>query len=127
MAPTSGQTLTIADAIADMTGSHDASGQSGAGALVVNGAGTVALSSANTYTGGTTLETGTLMLAVPGAAGGWPITFAPGNNPVLAFGQGDAPSSPIAGFGPGDALLFEGVKPSPATSMRPAPARACSR
>ena len=46
------QTLIIADAHADMTGSKDASGQTGAGALVVNGAGTVSLSATSTYTGG---------------------------------------------------------------------------
>ncbi len=108
LAPGSGQMLTVADPIADMTGSHDASDQTGAGALVVDGAGTVTLSAADTYTGGTTIDFGTLLLAAPGAAGGGPIAFATGNSPTLELGTGDAPTNQIAGWGSGDALAFAG-------------------
>ena len=106
--PTVGQRLTISDAIADMTGAHDASGQTGAGGIVVNGGGVVTLAAANTYTGGTKLKAGTLVLAAPGAAGGGPIAFVPLADPVLAFASGDVPANPIVGFGPADSLLFEG-------------------
>ena len=60
LAPAVGQTLTINGVIADMTGSQDASGQAGEGALLLNGAGTVVIGAANTFTGGLTLASGTL-------------------------------------------------------------------
>ena len=91
-----------------MTGSHDASGQTGAGALVVNGAGTVSLAGANSYTGGTKIKDGTLLLAAPGAAGSGTIAFVPLADPVLEFSAANAPTNPIAGFGPGDFLQIDG-------------------
>jgi autotransporter-associated beta strand protein len=69
LAPGSGQTLTISGVIADMTGSKDASGQTGAGSLRVSGAGTVALDADNTFTGGVTLTQGVLDLEADGAGG----------------------------------------------------------
>jgi hypothetical protein len=55
LAPTSGQTLTIAGVIADQGGSA----HGGAGALDIAGAGTVVLAAVNSFVGGTTLTSGT--------------------------------------------------------------------
>ena len=77
-APSAGETLRVGNVIADLTGSKDASGQTGAGNVVVSGAGTVVLSAANTYTGGTTVRAGTLQLAQATAAGAGPITLNSG-------------------------------------------------
>ena len=69
LAPPAGQSLTISDVIADETGSHDASGATGSGALVIRGKGMVVLD-ADTYVGGTTIAEGArLELAAPGAGG----------------------------------------------------------
>jgi autotransporter-associated beta strand protein len=59
-APGAGATVTISDAIADMTGSHDPSNLTRAGSVIVNGAGTLILAAANTYGGATTIAAGTL-------------------------------------------------------------------
>jgi hypothetical protein len=74
-APASGQTLTIADAIADEYGSTAAGGHGG---IVVDGAGTVQLSAAgNDYTGGSTIEAGgTLEIAAGSSAGSGAVVFA---------------------------------------------------
>ena len=61
-APDAAHIISISDVIADMTGSHDASGQTGAGHLVLDGEGTLVLGTANTFTGGITIENGTLDL-----------------------------------------------------------------
>ncbi len=108
LAPAAGDTLAIAGGIADMTGSHDASGQTGAGGIIVNGAGTVTLSSASSFTGGTKIKDGTLLLGAPGAAGSGAIAFVPLADPVLEFSPADVPTNPIVGFGPGDFLKIDG-------------------
>ena len=59
--------MTVAGVIADMTGSHDASGQTGAGGIIVDGPGTLALSAANTFTGGAKITEGTLELTGAGS------------------------------------------------------------
>jgi len=56
--PGAGATQTVADAIADQTGS----GNAGSYGLVKTGAGTLVLDAANTFTGGMTLNGGTLSL-----------------------------------------------------------------
>ena len=106
-APAAGATTTISDAISDMTGSHDASGQTGAGAIVMDGAGTLVLSAANTYTGGTTLEAGTLDLANPQAAGSGTITFA--GVATLKLEQPAWLAPPVAGLADDDVIEFVGV------------------
>ncbi len=78
LAPAMGQTLTVADAIADQSGSGGTGSQAGTAAVVLAGPGTVTLGAADTYTGGTTLRAGTLSLANPAGAGTGSITFAPG-------------------------------------------------
>ena len=111
--PASGQTLTIANMIADGSGS----GGTGAAGVVMTGAGTVVLSATNKYTGGTSLRDGTLSLQAPGAAGsGW-ISFAYGTADTLVVGAGDMPANGIAGFLPGDAIDLQGI--GTATSATP--------
>ena len=79
-APGAGQTETISGVIADMTGSNDASGQTGRGSLIMKGPGTLDLAADNTpgsssdaskagFSGGIDIEGGTVQLAAAGAAG----------------------------------------------------------
>jgi hypothetical protein len=82
-APSSGHTITITGNIADMTGSHDHTGEIGAGALVVNGPGTMVLSGNNTFTGGITLESGTLDIASAHGAGSGAITLTDATQATL--------------------------------------------
>ncbi len=112
-APASGQTLTIADVIADQSGS----GGTGAGSVILTGAGTVVLSATNKYSGGTTLRGGTLSLQAPGAAGAGRIDFAYGTADTLVVGAGDVPSNIIVGFLPGDTIDLQGI--GTATSATP--------
>jgi uncharacterized protein with beta-barrel porin domain len=65
--PGSGQTQTISDAIADQTGSGGTGGNAGSWGLNVSGGGTLVLGGANTYSGGTTVTSATLV--VNGAIG----------------------------------------------------------
>ena len=51
---------------------------SGTGALLKSGNGTVSLTAANTYTGGTTLQAGTLVVDAPGALGSGGLTVNAG-------------------------------------------------
>ena len=76
LAPPVDQTLTINDVIADQSGSGGAGYNAGAGSVIVDGAGTAVLDATNTFTGGVTLEQGTLELAAAGAAGSGPITLS---------------------------------------------------
>ena len=57
---------------------------SGTGTLVQNGAGTLTLNAANTYSGGTTLNTGTLVIGNTAAAGTGTITQSSGSS-LLKF------------------------------------------
>ena len=71
----SGQALTISGAV------------SGTGGVTQDGAGTLILSNANNnYSGGTTVEEGTLELAATGAAGTNAITFSPSTELIVANG-----------------------------------------
>ncbi len=64
----------------------------GSGALQQNGAGTTVLTAANTYSGGTTINTGTLQLGNGGTSGA--VAGAIANNGTLAFNRSD-----VATFG----------------------------
>lgn len=61
---------------------------SGAGQLVQAGSGTVILTGANTYTGGTLISAGTLMVGDGGTSGSIPGNVV--NNGTLAFNRSDA-------------------------------------
>ncbi|TDI60640.1 MAG: autotransporter domain-containing protein [Alphaproteobacteria bacterium] len=58
---------------------------SGSGSLIIDGPGTVVLSATNTFTGGTTINDGTLQLLNSAGAGVGTITF---NGATLALGDG---------------------------------------
>jgi hypothetical protein len=103
LAPGAGQTLTIAGSIDDESGSDatlptgDGTGIGAAG-LVINGDGTVILTAASDYTGGTTIDSGALILDAANATGTGGITFGSGDPPALTFATADAPTTPITGF-----------------------------
>jgi hypothetical protein len=112
---TAGQLTDIEDVIADQTGSGGIGANAGAGSVVIEGVGTVKLGGANTYTGGTSLDGGTLQLASATAAGSGAVTFAAGANATLLLDALALPSggtysaSPIAGFDFGDTIDFAGL------------------
>ncbi len=106
LSPPTGQTLTIADSIADA-----AAAGAGAGALAIAGGGTVVLASPNnSYAGGTTIFSGTLELGGNGAAGQGPIFFN-GSDATLQV-DGGVLGNEIIGFVPGDVLDATGLDPS---------------
>ncbi len=119
LSPTAGQTLTIAGVIADVTGSHDSSPfhTAGAGSLADSGAGRLVLSATNTFTGGVTLNGGTLELAAAGASGTGAITLA--GTAAVVLDAADTPAagqtfvSPIAGFANGDSIDLQGLTYTP--------------
>ncbi|MBR0875612.1 autotransporter-associated beta strand repeat-containing protein, partial [Bradyrhizobium tropiciagri] len=95
--PAAGQTWTIGDAIADQTGS---AGTGGSWSLVKNGAGTLVLNGANTYSGGTTVNAGTLL----GSAAGLQGNIV--NNTGVIFEQGGV-NGTYAGNMSGSGALFK--------------------
>ncbi|WP_306577633.1 VCBS domain-containing protein [Bradyrhizobium sp. SRS-191] len=107
-APDAGHSITLAGVIADMTGSHDASGQTGAGHLLLDGGGTLVLGAANTFTGGITIENGTLDLIAHGAAGAGAISFSPADHAALEFSAVNAPTNAIENFGTRDQIIVDG-------------------
>jgi hypothetical protein len=114
----SSQTLVISGTIADESGStvlHGDGTGSGAGTIVINGAGTVALDATNSFTGGITLDSGTLLLGAPGAAGTGEIVFGAGDPPLLEFTAADAPTNAITGFATGDTIKILGFSATSAT------------
>ena len=62
-APASGETETLLDVIADQTGSGGTGANAGSGGVNISGAGVVVLAADNTYTGGTTVESGALSIS----------------------------------------------------------------
>lgn len=104
MAPAASTITTITGVIADQTGSAGSGANAGSGALLIDGAGTVDLAATNTFAGGLTLTSGTLVLSAAGAAGKSAITFGSGAAPVLAFATVDAPNNKIAGIDNGDTI-----------------------
>lgn len=75
---------------------------SGTGNLVQEGAGTVALTAANTYSGGTTISGGTLQIGNGGTSGS--ITGDVIDNGTLAFDRSDATTFSGAITGSGDVI-----------------------
>ncbi len=115
LSATAAQPLVIADTIADQTGSTHQTGLSaagdplaGAGSLLIDGTGTVVLAAANTFSGGTTLTSGTLELATTGAAGGGDILFD-GTAVLKVDGTSLSESTRIDGLGGGGAIDLRDV------------------
>ncbi|WP_461331570.1 Ig-like domain-containing protein [Bradyrhizobium huanghuaihaiense] len=107
-APDATHIITISDVIADMTGSHDASGQTGAGHLLLDGEGTLVLGATNTFTGGVTIENGTLDLTASRAAGSGTIDFSAAGHAALEFSAANAPVNAIEHFGTRDQIVVDG-------------------
>jgi autotransporter-associated beta strand protein len=118
---TIGQTTTINGVVADQSGSGGSGANAGAGGLVIAGAGTVDLApptgKPNTYTGGTTIDSGVLELDSAAAAGSGGIHFATTNSTsgeveyavAAVGGVGPNLTNTISGFGVGDAIDFSKV------------------
>ena len=124
----SGSGLVIYGAIADQSGSGGTGANAGAGSLVIaaapGGNGYVDLEHLNTFTGGITIQGGTLDLSALGSAGSGevlidqngtldldaanavtgPIGFGPGGHATLAFASAFAPQGVIEGFSNGDTI-----------------------
>ena len=105
-APPPGTVTTINSQIADMNGSVAGSGV--AGSVVMDGAGVLRLAVAETYTGGTTIKTGTLELGDAGAAGTGMITF--GGPSVLQIDTPIMPTNTITGLGTDDTIDLSALK-----------------
>ena len=85
---------------------------SGSGSLTKVGAGVLTLSDTNSYSGGTSLDGGTLDLAALDAAGTNPITFAKGGEITKienAALSADTFGNTINRFGLGDAIDLAGI------------------
>jgi autotransporter-associated beta strand protein len=76
----------------------------GSGTIVINGAGTVALDATNSFTGGVTIDSGTLLLGAPGAAGTGEIDFGASAPSFLQVSIAAAPTNTIGGFTFGDTI-----------------------
>jgi autotransporter-associated beta strand protein len=109
LAPASGTTETISGVIADQTGSGGTGSNAGAGGLILNGAGTLELTAANTYAGGTTIDQGVLELANAEAAGSGKIHFASPSGEI-EYAAGAHLENRISGFGGKDKIDFAKVK-----------------
>jgi hypothetical protein len=111
LSATASQPLTISGVIADQTSAGGTGDNAGAGHLDIAGTGTVTLDAHNTFVGGISIQSGTLVLAEATAAGGGAIKFAgSGDGPTLEFSANDAPSNPIENFGPGDSIVITGFQ-----------------
>jgi len=108
LAPPAEQTLTISGVIADQTGSGGSGTLAGAGSLLIDGAGTVAMDAVNTYTGGTTIQAGVLDLYRVAPAGAGPIRFS-GAGTTLRIEAGVTLGNTIIAFVPGDTIDLVGV------------------
>jgi hypothetical protein len=114
-APPAGQTTVISDQIVDENGASQTTSYGGYG-LVMNGAGRLVLDAANAFTGGITLEQGTLELGVGNAAGSGVIQFdfAVGSGasppPTLVIDGPFAPANSIGGFGLGASIAFPNIQ-----------------
>ena len=101
------QTLTVGGVIADQTGSGGTGTNAGAGHLVIDGPGTVALRADNTYTGGTTLDPRAFLeLGTVHAAGSGAVVFGAGAGATLALNQGITLANTLEAFGQGDGILL---------------------
>ena len=86
------------------------------GLLDKTGAGTLVLSGANRYAGGTLIGAGTLELGGMGAAGTGAIAFGPGGGETLRLDAAGTLAAPVTGFAAGDALDLAGLLAAGATA-----------
>lgn len=113
-AEVAGQSTTASAVIADQTGSGGTGANTGAGSVVVSGAGTLVLAATNTYTGGTQIAGCTLDLAASGAAGSGSIAFT-GTTPAelklegAALPAGGAFTNVVSGFGANHTIDLAGL------------------
>jgi len=96
LAPAAGTVETISGVVA------------GAGGLILNDAGTVDLTTANTFTGGIGIREGSLELVNAAAAGSGKIHFA-STSGELEYAAGANLANTISGFGGSDAIDFSRV------------------
>jgi autotransporter-associated beta strand protein len=82
---------------------------SGTGSLTQLGVGTLGLTGANTYTGGTTISAGTLQLANAKAAGSGDISFASASGEIEYAVAGANLGNTIAGFRGTDEIDFSTI------------------
>ena len=95
-----GQSMTVSGPIANEYGSN--------AGLIIQGAGAVTLSGANTFAGGISLQSGVLDFANASAAGSGEIVFT-GNSATLTIEAGDAPANLIGGLAVGDVIDLKGI------------------
>ena len=107
-APTTGTTTTVSGVIADQTGSGAGWNWLGSGSLVMSGLGTLNLAAANTFTGGLTINSGTVSLTNANAAGSGAITFATEAAATLVVAKGIDPTNLIYGFDTADRIDLVG-------------------
>ena len=108
LSATSANPLVVNDPITDQKGA----GGTGVAGLNIAGTGTVELGHQNPFAGGIDIESGTLDLTAPGAAGSGQISFVaqPTVDPTLEFTPTDAPSNQIDDFGAGDKIVIDGFQ-----------------
>jgi len=105
LSASAGHPLTVSGVIADQNGSGAGGASEGYGGLTIAGTGVVTLAAKNTYTDGTRIVSGTLVLGAPGAAGQYGyigFSASAGADPVLAFDAANAPVNLIDNLGTGD-------------------------
>ncbi len=90
---------------------------SGAGGVIQAGSGALTLTAGNDFSGGLTLNSGTLALENAQGAGTGTIAFGAAPFSVLQIGAGDAPANVIAGFVPGETIDLQGFGPVTGMSL----------
>ena len=107
---TPGQTISIADAIADENGSTSGYATDKAN-VTVEGGGTVQLTGTNTYSGTTTIGTNTTLEVGASGAGTSTISFQSATGELEIDGS-TMPSNTIANFGVGDVIDLVNLAPA---------------
>ena len=107
---TAGNGTTITDTITDQTGSGGTGSNAGSGSITLTGNGFLKLAGNDSYTGGTTIDSGTLSLPGMSGAGSGAITFAnQGASTLMLQGLPNQPGgallpNPIYGFSNQDVI-----------------------
>ena len=115
LAPTLTDTITIVGDIADQTGSGGTGADAGAGSVVVDGPGTVDIQASNHFSGGLTLQNGTVSISGSSGVGEGAVTFGANGHATLRFSSQAVPTHVIQGFGVGDTIVITDLDPNGAT------------